>query len=185
MTITDTDHSRTGAPPAAAWGDLAVIWHGCFPGTGEQVSAARRAVAGALTGSPGLDAATLIVSELATNAVIHTRSGRDGTFEVTLSRFGDWLRIEVGDEGAEQLPVAGPDGPVLSAGAEAGPGAGPRSGPDPVFGLAESNRGLAIVRALAQRWGCTCAESRTVVWCELALSEGGDAAEDPAGYCGF
>ena len=185
MTITDADRSRTGAPPAAARDDLAVIWHGRFPGTGEQVSAARRAVARALTGSPGLDAATLIVSELATNAVIHTRSGRDGTFEVTLSRFGDSLRIEVGDEGAEQLPVAGPAGPVLSAGADGGPGAGPGKGPDPVFGLAESNRGLAIVRALAQSWGCICAESRTVVWCELALAEGEGAAEDLADYYGF
>ncbi|MGW7094388.1 ATP-binding protein [Streptomyces sp. NPDC054874] len=79
------------------------------------------------------DTATLLVAELAANAVTHGRvPGRD--FELAVKLLGGTLRIEVSDTRGERRP---PD-----------PGAPrPSSGP-----LAEDGRGLLLVEALADRW---------------------------------
>ncbi len=78
------------------------------------------------------DAAGLVVSELASNAVTHGRvPGRD--FEVRLTLTPGHLCIEVSDTRAECRPPK--PGSVL-----------------PPPGLAESGRGLVLVEALADRW---------------------------------
>ena len=94
-----------------------------------------------------LDPAAHVVAELAANAVTHGRvPGRD--FLLLLYVVGDTLRIEVTDTRGEQLPHAEP--PI----------------PD-----AESGRGLAIVDALADRWGVTPGlPPRKTVWAEIDLS---------------
>src|SRR5215467_5661359 len=71
-----------------------------FAGDAGQVRAARRFVAGALDGCTGVSDALLCVSELATNAVLHSRSGRPGgRFTVRATRQAGSVRVEVTDEG--------------------------------------------------------------------------------------
>ncbi|WP_372441041.1 ATP-binding protein [Actinacidiphila acididurans] len=94
------------------------------------------------------ETAVLLVSELVTNAVRHSRvAGRYILARCVLRE--DALRVEVGDAG-DGVPV------VRAAGDEA-----------------EGGRGLALVDALAAKWGT---EPRAygigkTVWFELALGE--------------
>lgn len=54
-----------------------------------------------------LDDAVLLTSELCTNTLQHTASANGGSFEVTVYRGHDSLRIEVRDDGAKTVPTAG------------------------------------------------------------------------------
>ncbi|MFK4099855.1 ATP-binding protein [Streptomyces sp. NPDC019531] len=94
-----------------------------------------------------LDPAEHIVAELAANAATHGRvPGRD--FLLTLYVVGGTLRIEVTDTRGDRLPnvrLLAPD--------------------------AESGRGLALVDALADRWGVAPGRRpRKTVWAEIDLS---------------
>lgn len=95
-----------------------------------------------------IDTAVLCVSELVTNAVIHTGSPS----LVVVRLLGDLVTITVRDHGAEP---AGRD-PA---------GADDRTDPLEVHG-----RGLRLVDALATRWGSELDEVGTTVWFELALT---------------
>ncbi|MER8222472.1 ATP-binding protein [Streptomyces sp. NPDC094143] len=84
------------------------------------------------------DVAELLVGELATNALLHARSG----FRLTLFAAHGVLRCEVAD-GERRVPR------VLAA------------------GTGENGRGMFLVDALAQRWGCHREGSGKTVWFEL------------------
>src|SRR3954449_2736902 len=86
------------------------------------------------------DTASLLVSELVTNAVIHGRTS--ATIEV--HRPPGTLRVAVRDDNP-QLPPLG-DKPTLDA---------------------ESGRGLMIVSALADRWGVEQGFDGKAIWFEL------------------
>ncbi len=89
MTTTDTD----------AWTGM---WFAqAFPGSPEQVGNVRRAIRFYLGSCPASDDVTLAVSELATNAIVHSRSGRGGTFVVRAELHPAWVWIEVEDAGGE------------------------------------------------------------------------------------
>jgi anti-sigma regulatory factor (Ser/Thr protein kinase) len=103
-----------------------------FPGLPVQLARARRFVARALDGCPVLDEAVLCVSELASNAIIHTRTGQGGQFEVVVWRGPGSACIAVIDDGSETRPA--PRRPA--------PG-----------DLAESGHGLAVVQNLTACWG--------------------------------
>lgn len=96
--------------------------------------------------------ATLLVAELATNAVLYGRApGRDFRLRITLHREGPTLRIEVTDARADRRPPA--------------PGTLRPTSPE-----SESGRGLLLVEALSTHWGTTCQDPYTkTVWCEVAL----------------
>ena len=87
-----------------------------------------------------VDPANLVVSELATNAVVHARSG----FTVSLTHDGPVIRIAVGD-GASSVPQ------------RAAGGAGVPRG-----------RGLPIIEAVAARWGHFALDRGKLVWAELS-----------------
>jgi anti-sigma regulatory factor (Ser/Thr protein kinase) len=87
-----------------------------------------------------LDDAALIVSELATNAVVHARS----TFTVLLSYEARTLCISVRDDCAAVPSVRNPPGRVISG------------------------RGLGLVSSIAQRWGTDRDGVGKLVWAELA-----------------
>jgi anti-sigma regulatory factor (Ser/Thr protein kinase) len=86
--------------------------------------------------------ALLLTSELVTNAVLHGRS--EVCIEVT--PFRGWLRIAVGDENSR------------------------RPAPVPQDPDALDGRGLALVSALAARWGVDDRPMGKAVWFELELS---------------
>jgi serine/threonine-protein kinase RsbW len=71
-----------------------------LPACRDQVQVARAFIATVLAACPAADDAVLCVSELATNAVLHSASRNPGgTFTVRASIFGDHVRIEVVDNG--------------------------------------------------------------------------------------
>lgn len=94
------------------------------------VPAARRFVAGTLRGwgdAAMVDEASLVVSELVTNAVLHA-----GTpFSVTLDRMTDGVLLRVNDASAVQPRGRGADV------------------------LADGGRGMALVGSLTAGWGST------------------------------
>jgi anti-sigma regulatory factor (Ser/Thr protein kinase) len=106
----------------------------------------RRVLDAAAVPRDALEQATLMVSELVTNAVVHASS------PVWLRvQPGSVTRIEVQDEGAP-LPEAGY--PKASA---------PRPTDIPTPG----GLGLAIIDSLATRWGTDDVAGGKVVWFEL------------------
>ena len=113
-----------------------------FPGEAGQVREARRFLAGALDGCPAAPDALLCVSELATNAVLHSRSGRPGgRFTVRATVQAGSVRVEVADEG--------------------GPWGHERDGDG------QSGRGLLIVGELASRWDRDEGSAGRTVWFEI------------------
>jgi serine/threonine-protein kinase RsbW len=94
-----------------------------IPGEPARVGEARRFAAGILgAGHPCSDTAVLLTSELVTNSVQHSNSGRPGgTVTLTLISIPGGIRVEVIDDGAETRPAASagphrpPDLAMLSA----------------------------------------------------------------------
>jgi anti-sigma regulatory factor (Ser/Thr protein kinase) len=142
-----------------------------FWGRPAQVRTARRFVVASLAGRPvavDRDVVALLVSELVTNAVVHSASGRaDGTLLVSYQLARDELdpkrlrlRVEVRDLG-------GPGYPRRCEHALESSG----------------RRGLEVVEALASRWGVGRHPRGRVVWFELELAlvdRGGGAWSDCA-----
>ncbi|WP_046508631.1 ATP-binding protein [Streptomyces odonnellii] len=92
------------------------------------------------------EVAELLVSELVTNALVHTEQGAVVTATVADSR----LRVEVRDFVAS-LPA-----PQATSGAL-----------PPVAEDATNGRGLALVRSLADDWGVRARPLGKVVWFEM------------------
>jgi anti-sigma regulatory factor (Ser/Thr protein kinase) len=103
-----------------------------FPGCPDQVAHARGFVARALEGCPVADDAVLCTSELVSNAIVHTRTGQGGAFQVVVWRGRACACVAVLDDGSESRPVPGQAAPSE---------------------LAESGHGLAVVQELAASWG--------------------------------
>jgi serine/threonine-protein kinase RsbW len=115
-----------------------------FAGSPDQVRWARDFTRRALEGCPVADDAVLLTSELATNAIVHTVSGKGGMFTVIVYRANTWVRVEVHDGGSA-------DNPAVPSQADA----------------AESGRGLMVLERLAGRWGHAAGPGGRVVWFEL------------------
>lgn len=77
-----------------------VAWSRGFPAVPEQVREARQFLATILDGRSAADDALLCLSELVTNAVVHSKSGKpDGQITVRAQLHGSHLRVEVTDQG--------------------------------------------------------------------------------------
>lgn len=94
------------------------------------------------------DTTALLVSEVATNAIVHGR----GSVSVSVAVRADRLRVEVTDESPDQ-PQRRPE---------------VRTDLADVARLPENGRGLALVDALSDAWGCTTHDPGKTVWFELA-----------------
>ncbi|MFJ9379187.1 ATP-binding protein [Streptomyces sp. NPDC101455] len=103
-----------------------------------------------------VDIAELLVSELATNAVVHA----GGRYRLTLSLGVGILRCEVADE-RRHLPRP-PHRQVE------------RDDDLDVDPDSENGRGLFLVDALAHRWGSRLVEEGKEVWFELEIDASGD-----------
>jgi len=115
----------------------------------KSVAASRRFVGDAVTDLPDelRDAAVLMMSELATTAIVHAASG----FEVSIDRSADWLRINVTDMGGGEPELQSP------------------SSTDP------HGRGLQIVKKFSDEWGMIDNEDHSgkTVWCAIRLDRTG------------
>jgi anti-sigma regulatory factor (Ser/Thr protein kinase) len=134
MRESTTRHAATTPPPTR--------WCRQFPATPEQVRQARRFLAHGLDGLPLTDDALLCLSEVASNAILHSASSRPGgQFTVRVDLDPHRLRVEVHDDG------------------------GPWGHDDPGD---THGRGLVIVAALSRAWGVTGdgPEPKTV-WFEI------------------
>jgi anti-sigma regulatory factor (Ser/Thr protein kinase) len=117
-----------------------------MPGRPDHVSEARALVVKALGDlHPRLDDAVLMVSELVTNAIVHSNSRQPGgTVLVSVLECADGVRVEVADRGSElSTPVVRTD----------------RNAAD--------GHGLFLVQSLADQWGYLRGEAGTTVWFAL------------------
>ncbi|MFD9306405.1 ATP-binding protein [Streptomyces sp. NPDC060048] len=97
------------------------------------------------------ETAALLLSELVTNAVRHSHAPHGRDIGVRLARYDGVLRVEVADAG-----------PVVDL------------VPEAATQWDERGRGLAIVAAMAERWGC-CPRPHGIgkaVWAEITCASG-------------
>jgi serine/threonine-protein kinase RsbW len=88
------------APSAGTVTATPMSWSRSFPATAAQAGAARRYLAAILDGSPATADAVLCLSELATNAIVHSDSARPGgTFTVGVRLDMGSVWVEVRDRG--------------------------------------------------------------------------------------
>src|ERR1700752_4388377 len=147
MTAASPDRASTLPPPAS----------GAFcrlprepllrvlPGTADSASAARLMARQLLGDSdPAVETVMLLVSELVTNAIVHSQSGAPGgTVTVALCPVSAGVLVQVRDDG-------GPSEPCLA-----------ETGTDG----AEHGYGLQLVDALADSWGTISGPGSRVTWC--------------------
>lgn len=134
--------AHDGNPCATAQG-----WERRFAGHPAQVRRVRQFVA-TITGElPMAHDAVACVSELAANAIVHSRSGGSrGWFTVRVDLAAETLRVEVQDQGGPWQPHASGNG--------------------------LSGRGLAIVGELAKAWGRRgSSRSGWIVWFEMTCHD--------------
>jgi len=132
---------RGGSPRATVLGSLTI------PGRPEQVGLARAFVAQTL-GSKQIradaDAATLLTSEIVTNAIQHTRSGVDGgTVTIVVIGVSRGVLVEIIDDGSAGSPIV--KGDLYAA----------------------EGHGLFLVQHLAAEWGYLKDSAGTTVWFHL------------------
>jgi len=124
---------------ATGWGDIL----GSVNLTGEaaSVSYARSWVKQLLgTEHPALDNVVLIISELVTNSVRHSRSGQGGRITLHIAESDGVVHGDVIDAGADTVPRV-------------------CKNPDD-----EGGRGMFLVEQFAQEWGFHDTETGRVVW---------------------
>ena len=117
-------------------------------GDPSQVARARKMVGDALAqwgvGGEDCEVTVLLVSELVTNALLHSRP----PFELHAERRGDALRVEMSDADPEGWPAIRPTRPDVPGG-----------------------RGLRLVESLAHDWGTERDGRGKRVWFEVVLRD--------------
>jgi anti-sigma regulatory factor (Ser/Thr protein kinase) len=131
-------------------------------GEPEQVSRVRGFVSKTLESGavPSIDsdAATLLTSELVTNAILHTDSGKPGgAVTVVVLKLPDGVLIEVVDDGSAGTPVVKSDA------------------------LAGEGQGLYLVQQMASQWGYLRDSDGTTVWFHLTAEDPAASPDHPAG----
>jgi anti-sigma regulatory factor (Ser/Thr protein kinase) len=147
---------RPGASPRAA-----VLGSLTIPGSPGLVREARAFVARTLSSqrlSVDADAATLLTSEIVTNAIQHSRSGIDGgTVTVVVIQVPHGVLIEVIDDGSVDTPIV--KGDLYAA----------------------EGHGLYLVQHLAAQWGYLRDPASTTVWFQLPSAGGQHEAAEQSG----
>jgi anti-sigma regulatory factor (Ser/Thr protein kinase) len=146
----DPDGSNTGRARPGGTCERRRAWRMTLPPARQAAGEARQATRKTLAawGIGHLEEpATLLVSELVSNAIQHASASRL-PLELRLETSGAWLRIEVLDAD-----------PCLPQ---------PRTADE----LDESGRGFVLVEAIADKWGASPAAAGKTVWAELDTSAG-------------
>jgi hypothetical protein len=123
-----------------------------FPGHERELSALRRWLSSLLPECPERDDVLSVATELASNAIRHTASGRGGWFAVEITWHASAVQVAVADGGGPAEPH------VIDAPA------------------GEHGRGLLLVRGLSVRTGFTGDQRGRLVWAQIAWDETGPAA---------
>ena len=123
-------------------------WQQVYRGDEAQIRELRRWLTELLPECAARDDVITVAAELATNAVKHTATGRDGSFGVEVSWRDSAVRVVIADQGA--------------------PG-GPRLIDDP---MGEHGRGLHVVRGLSARTGVAGDWRGRLVWAEVPWPAG-------------
>jgi anti-sigma regulatory factor (Ser/Thr protein kinase) len=148
-------YPRPGPRGATVLGSLTI------PGRPEQVSLARTFVArtlGAYEAGADADAATLLTSEIVTNAIQHTKSGIEGgTVTIVVIGLSRGVLVEIIDNGSAGTPVV--KGDLYAA----------------------EGHGLFLVQHLAAEWGYLRDAAGTTVWFSLPAAH---EPQRPAGQPG-
>lgn len=142
----------------------AILGSVTIPGSPEQVSGIRAFIACTLAELPGVDcdAATLLTSELVTNAIQHTDSGTEGgTVTVVVIGVPDGVLVEVVDDGSAGTPVVKGDL------------------------YADGGHGLFLVQQLAAQWGYLRDPAGTTVWFHLVTADAGESEPRPDAPDGY
>ncbi len=146
-----THESAATAEPVARQRSLRMPVLRVLPGTPQSASVARslaRQLLGA--GHPALETVLLVVSELVTNAILHSQSGSDGgSILLALCPAPAGILIQVRDSG-------GPWRPLELVRQDA---------------AAEHGYGLLLVDALADSWGTLASTQGRVTWCRISATQ--------------
>ncbi|WP_052745612.1 ATP-binding protein [Allosalinactinospora lopnorensis] len=145
------------AAPIDVPNDFSAVAQGrCATFTGHpcNVRAARRWVRFA----PGLhttekDTLELVISELFTNSIRHSKSGDNGQITVAIIRESGRVQLKVIDEGPRAKAASTPHLRPLDPASDCG-------------------RGLFLVHAYAHRWGVIADRQHMTVWVELLRQQG-------------
>ena len=144
--------ANSGVPDQLAEGQPAPTvpgarWRRVFPGDQPQLAVLRQWLNSLLPDCDARCDVVCVATELGTNAVLHTATGRGGWFAVEITWYGPVVRVAVADCG--------------------GPGE-PR-----VYDYAddEHGRGLALVRGLAVRLGFLGDQHGRLAWADILWDE--------------
>jgi serine/threonine-protein kinase RsbW len=128
--LSGTEHHGSGESMHQTTTAPLLVWSRAFPAIPAQVREARQFLSAIPDGRPAACDAILCLSELVTNAIVHSRSQEPGGHVcVRVQMHGSHLRVEISDQG--------------------GPWA------QPVNADQRNGRGLLIVDQLARAWGRT------------------------------
>lgn len=133
----------TGSPQVPAVLAQELRWRRAFPGEDRQLSVLRRWISSLLPECAARDDVICVATELSTNAVQHTASGRGGWFIAEITRYSQVVRVAVADCGAATEPQLMGDL------------------------LADHRRGLLLVRSLSVRTGVVGDARGRLVWAEI------------------
>ena len=148
---TDADHPHDPGDAARGYPAVPVLvpadarrWWQVFSGEKRQLGLMRRWLVACLPECPARDDVVSVATELGSNAIVHTASGRGGWFAVEVTWSQSTVRIAVADHGgpAEPQMTEDPDG--------------------------EHGRGLLLVHGLSARTGVSGNEQGRIVWAEIA-----------------
>jgi serine/threonine-protein kinase RsbW len=152
---------RPGHRGTAGGSRATVLGSLTIPGRPEQVSAARAFVARTLSANQVVtdtDTATLLTSEIVTNAIAHTKSGVDGgTVTIVVIGLPHGVLVEIIDEGSAGTPIV--KGDLYAA----------------------DGHGLFLVQHLAAQWGYLRDPAGTTVWFHLVAVDEPQQVPEQAG----
>jgi anti-sigma regulatory factor (Ser/Thr protein kinase) len=156
-----TGAQRTPGPGPSGGSRAAVLGSLTIPGHPGLVREARAFVARTLSShrlSADADAATLLTSEVVTNAIQHSRSGADGgTVTIVVIQVPHGILVEVIDDGSAGTPIV--KGDLYAA----------------------EGHGLYLVQHLSAQWGYLRDPDSTTVWFHLPTAGGQRESAERAG----
>lgn len=137
----------SGEHPAAPAAEVAnaLRWRRVLRGEERQLRVLRHWLASMLPDCPARADVISVATELASNAIRHTASGRGGWFAVEITRYRTAVRVLIADQGGQAEPH------VID---------------DPA---AEGGRGLLLVRGLSVRTGIAGDQRGRLVWADVAF----------------